>query len=144
MQAAAKGQRALMVRCALRRATPPCVAVLPVRALMCDDLLQFRVAERVLREVTAIALALPCQCELVWALRWACRLKTPVLVLAFRSLRDSSVVLVKRPPAEAGGFAGGGFAYEGAWLGAEKFVSVDRQAVALLVKQGVNAVQLES
>ena len=120
MQAAAKGQRALMVRCALRRATPPRVAVVPVRALMRDDLRQFRVAERVLREVTAIALALPCQCELVWALRWACRLKTPVLVLAFRSLLDSSVVLVKRPPAEAGGLCRRGLRVRGRLAGSRE------------------------
>jgi predicted nucleic-acid-binding protein len=41
---------------------------------------------------------------------------------------------------EAGGdFADGVIAYEGHWLGAEEFVSFDKQAVSLLQAQGKRA-----
>jgi len=40
-------------------------------------------------------------------------------------------------PAQAGGeFADGIIAHEGAWLGADTFVSFDREAVGLLRKHG--------
>lgn len=43
---------------------------------------------------------------------------------------------------EAGGdFADGAIAFEGSWLGARRFVSFDREAVALLSAQG-HAAQL--
>jgi transposase len=41
---------------------------------------------------------------------------------------------------EAGGdFADGVIAYEGSWLGGETFVSFDKKAVVLLIKQGQSA-----
>ena len=44
---------------------------------------------------------------------------------------------------EAGGdFADGVIAYEGAWLGAETFVSFDKKAVCLLNRQGRRATLL--
>ena len=47
-------------------------------------------------------------------------------------LADDVVALL-----EAGGdFADGVIAYEGRWLGADCFVSFDKQAVALLAAQG--------
>ncbi len=62
-------------------------------------------------------------------------------------LLDTNNVVVNRPAAEAGlamldaggDFADGVIAYDGAWLGAETFVSFDKQAVALLKKQGHSA-----
>jgi predicted nucleic-acid-binding protein len=121
-----------------------------VRVLMQDDPQQYRAAERALRSASAVVLALPCLCELVWVLRSVYALKQADIILAIRSLVDSAAVVVNRPAAEAGlamleaggDFADGAIAYEAVWLGAEKFVSFDRQAVALLSKQGVPAVQL--
>jgi predicted nucleic-acid-binding protein len=57
---------------------------------------------------------------------------------------DSSNVVVNQPVVEAGlaildkggDFADGAIAYEGRWLGAEEFVSFDKQAVSLLRSQG--------
>jgi predicted nucleic-acid-binding protein len=59
-------------------------------------------------------------------------------------------VVTNRPAAEAGlalldrggDFADGVIAYEGHWLGAEEFVSFDKQAVSLLKSQGKRARQL--
>ena len=56
-------------------------------------------------------------------------------------------VVLNRPAVEAGlsvldaggDFADGVTAYEGAWLGAETFVSFDQQAVKLLAAQGRRA-----
>jgi len=60
---------------------------------------------------------------------------------------DSSNVVVNRPAVEAGltvldmggDFADGAIAYEGHWLGAEEFVSFDKQALSLLKSQGKRA-----
>jgi predicted nucleic-acid-binding protein len=56
-------------------------------------------------------------------------------------------VVVDRPAAEAGlaqleaggDFADGAIAFEGSWLGAEVFVSFDKEAVELLKAQGQSA-----
>jgi len=40
---------------------------------------------------------------------------------------------------KGGDFADGVIAYEGQWLGAEEFVSFDRQAVSMLKSQGRKA-----
>jgi predicted nucleic-acid-binding protein len=40
---------------------------------------------------------------------------------------------------KSGDFADGAIAYEGRWLGAEEFVSFDKQAVSLLKSQGKRA-----
>jgi predicted nucleic-acid-binding protein len=40
---------------------------------------------------------------------------------------------------QGGDFADGVIAYEGAWLGAQEFVSFDKQAVKLLKAQGKRA-----
>ncbi len=40
---------------------------------------------------------------------------------------------------KGGDFADGVMAYEGEWLGAEEFVSFDKQAVAMLKAQGKRA-----
>jgi predicted nucleic-acid-binding protein len=56
-------------------------------------------------------------------------------------------IVTNRPAIEAGlelldqggDFADGVIAYEGHWLGAEEFVSFDKQAVSLLKSQGKRA-----
>lgn len=66
---------------------------------------------------------------------------------AIRTLLNTSNVVVNRPVAEAGlalldaggDFADGVIAYDGTWLGAETFVSFDKKAVSLLMKQGQSA-----
>ena len=66
------------------------------------------------------------------------------IATAIRALIDAANVVTNRPAVDAGlavleaggDFADGVMAYEGAWLGADTFVSFDRQAVTPLSKQG--------
>jgi predicted nucleic-acid-binding protein len=63
---------------------------------------------------------------------------------SIRSLVNSAKVIVDRSAVQAGlelidaggDFADGVIAHEGSWLGAEEFVSFDKQAVKLLRSQG--------
>lgn len=56
-------------------------------------------------------------------------------VVANRPATDAGLSVL-----EAGGdFADGVVAYEGAWLGAETFVSFDKKAISLLNRQGRRA-----
>ena len=115
-----------------------------VRAVLNDDPAQSGAARKLLQEASLIAVPLPCLCELVWVLRQGARLPKDDVATVVRSLLNAGNVVVNRPAAElglavleAGGdFADGAIAYEGAWLGGEMFVSFDKQAVALLTRQG--------
>jgi len=61
-----------------------------------------------------------------------------------RTLIDNAKVVLNRPAANAGltmldaggDFAGGVIAHDGSWLGADCFVSFDKQAIKLLTAQG--------
>jgi predicted nucleic-acid-binding protein len=63
---------------------------------------------------------------------------------AIRGLINAANTVVNRPAVEAGlalmdaggDFADGVIAYEGRWLGAETFISFDKQAARLLANQG--------
>jgi len=73
-----------------------------VRVIVRDDLRQAREAERILRDASVIALAIPCLCEVVWVLRSGYRLTPDQVGQAVRTLLDASNVEVNRPAAEAG------------------------------------------
>lgn len=115
-----------------------------VRAITGDDERQSAVVQAELAGADMVALALPALCELVWVLSRGYRIPPAEIAEAGRRLIDSANVMVNRPAAEAGlalldaggDFADGVIAYEGSWLGADAFVSFDRQAVALLTTQG--------
>jgi predicted nucleic-acid-binding protein len=91
-----------------------------------------------------IALALPSLCELVWVLSQGYKIPAVEIADVMRRLIDGATVVVDRPAVEAGlalldaggDFADGVIAYEGSWLGAETFVSFDKDAVKLLRAQG--------
>jgi predicted nucleic-acid-binding protein len=114
------------------------------RALLQDDAAQSRAAREVLRNATLIAVSLPSLCELVWILRRGARLPEQKISTAIRALMDAANVVMNRPAVEAGlallaaggDFADGIIAHEGRWLGGETFASFDKQAVALLSRQG--------
>jgi predicted nucleic-acid-binding protein len=114
------------------------------RAVLADDPVQSRVARKLLREATSIAVPLPCLCELVWILRRGAKLATADVAAAIRALLNAENVAMNRSAVEAGlslleaggDFADGVIAYEGRWLGGETFVSFDQKAVALLSQQG--------
>jgi predicted nucleic-acid-binding protein len=115
-----------------------------LRTIVDDDEAQTTCAVELLETADMVAVSLQTLCELVWVLRSRYGVDHPDIAVALRTLLNTSNVVVNRPAAEiglalldAGGdFADGVIAYDGAWLGAETFVSFDRKAVSLLTKQG--------
>lgn len=118
-----------------------------VRAVVRDDERQARAAAKLLKDAELIAVSLPCLCEFVWVLRRVYNFGNQDISAAIEALLDTGNVAVNRPAADAGlailneggDFADGLIAYEGNWLGGETFVSFDKKAVSLIVKQGQQA-----
>ncbi len=118
-----------------------------VRALTGDDVTQSPIAEAWLADAELVAIPLPALCELVWILGSRYGHRSAAIIEGVRRLIDASNVAVDRPAVEAGlamlarggDFADGVIAYEGAWLGAEAFLSFDKGAVSRLVDHGVAA-----
>jgi predicted nucleic-acid-binding protein len=118
-----------------------------VRAITEDDLPQSKIAEAELQNAEVVALAIPALCELVWVLSRGYKISSPDIADAIRRLIGASNVVADRPAVEAGlevldrggDFADGVIAYEGAFLGADAFVSFDRRAVDLVREQGREA-----
>ncbi len=121
-----------------------------VRSVVYDDVVQAAAAEKALKEATVIAVAIPVLCEFVWVLRKVYGLTSSDIAMAVRALLETGNLVVNRPAAEAGlamleaggDFADGAIAHEGRWLGGGTFVSFDKKAVALLVRQGQSAIML--
>ncbi|MDR2876388.1 MAG: type II toxin-antitoxin system VapC family toxin [Methylobacillus sp.] len=117
------------------------------RAALLDDAKQSKLASKLLREATLIAIPLPCLCELVWIMRQGVKLSKDEVATRIRSLLNAKNTAMDRPAVEAGlamleaggDFADGVMAHEGRWLGGETFVSFDKRAVTLLAGQGVSA-----
>ena len=111
-----------------------------VRALAEDDARQGRLAQAELARADLVALTLPALCELVWVLSQAYNIPAADIAEAIRRLINGANVVVNRPAVEAGlamleaggDFADGVIAYEGRWLGAETFVTFDKQAAKLM------------
>jgi predicted nucleic-acid-binding protein len=118
-----------------------------VRAVMGDDARQSKAAQDTLAKADVIALALPALCEFVWVLARGYKIPSSDIAEAIRRLVNSAKVVVNRPAVEAGlalldaggDFADGVIAYEGRWLGAETFVSFDKEAVKQVKAQGETA-----
>jgi predicted nucleic-acid-binding protein len=118
-----------------------------VRAVVRDDKMQAEAAARVLRNASLVAVAVSSLCEFVWVLRRMYGLPAAEVAAAIRALLEADNVEVDRPAVAAGlamldaggDFADGVIAYEGKWLGAETFVSLDRRAVEMLSAAGVSA-----
>ena len=115
-----------------------------VRVAVQDDTAQSELAAAVMQEASLVAIPLPALCEFVWVLTRGYRLSAAVIADAIRRLIKCENVVMNRPAVEAGlsVLAGGGdftdgvIAYEGNWLGAQEFVSFDKQAVSILESQG--------
>ncbi|GAB4357744.1 MAG: type II toxin-antitoxin system VapC family toxin [Immundisolibacter sp.] len=115
-----------------------------IRAVVCDDPAQAKVAARVLTDAELSAVATPCLCEFVWVLLRVYNIQPSDAATAIRTLLAAANVETNRPAGEAGlsvleaggDFADGVIAYEGHWLGGEVFVSFGQKAVALLTAQG--------
>jgi predicted nucleic-acid-binding protein len=118
-----------------------------VRAVVRDDERQARAAAKLLKDAELIAVSLPCLCEFVWVLRRVYNFGRQDISAAIEALLDAGNVAVNRTAADAGlailneggDFGDGLIAYEGNWLGGETFVSFDKKAVSLIVKQGQQA-----
>jgi predicted nucleic-acid-binding protein len=118
-----------------------------VRAIVGDDPRQSKAAQAALVNAQVVALALPALCELVWVLSQGYKIPSAEIVEAVRGLINGANVAVNRPAAEAGlallerggDFADGVIAYEGSWLGAETFVSFDKNAVKLMRATGISS-----
>ncbi|WPM80651.1 type II toxin-antitoxin system VapC family toxin [Brucella pseudintermedia] len=115
-----------------------------LRTIVDDDEAQSARAVELLERADMVAVSLQTLCELVWVLRSRYGAQRADVAAAIRALLNTNNIVVNRPAAEAGlslldaggDFADGVIAYDGAWLGAETFVSFDKKAVTLLTKQG--------
>ena len=118
-----------------------------VRAITDDDPRQSRIAKLELARAEIIALAVPVLCELVWVLSRGYRIPLQEIAEATRRLIGVANVVIDRATVEAGlavmdaggDFADGIIAHEGRRLGAESFISFDRQAVTLIRASGGTA-----
>jgi predicted nucleic-acid-binding protein len=118
-----------------------------LRDALHDDSLQAGMAAKVLERAELVAIPVAVFCEFVWVLRQGYKKSAAEIAGAIRKLLRSAGVVTNRPVVEAGlelldkggDFADGVIAYEGHWLGAEEFVSFDKQAVSLLKSQGKRA-----
>jgi predicted nucleic-acid-binding protein len=118
-----------------------------VRLFTLDAPAQARIARDELKKADLVAVAVPALCELVWVLARGYRLDPATIAATLRTLAAAENVELDRgcvaagiAALEAGGdFADGAIAHEGVWLGAEEFVSFDKQAVRVLNAAGVRA-----
>lgn len=115
-----------------------------VRAITEDDERQSKLAQAELANADVVALTLPALCELTWVLSRGYKIPAAEIGETLRRLVGSANVAVNRPAVEAGlalldaggDFADGVIAYEGAWLGADVFLTFDKKAVTLLKANG--------
>ena len=118
-----------------------------LRAAVRDDPTQTRPAAHALRTADLVAIPVAALCEFVWVMRRGYKRPVAEVAQSIRSLIESENVVTNQLAVEAGleildkggDFADGAIAYEGRWLGAEEFVSFDKQAVSLLRSQGRKA-----
>lgn len=118
-----------------------------VRDALGDDPGQAKLARQLLDSAEVIAVPLSVLCEFVWVLRKGYRQSASQVATAVRRLMESSNVATNDAAVRAGlelldaggDFADGVIAHEGRWLGADEFVSFDKQAVNLLRAAGHKA-----
>jgi predicted nucleic-acid-binding protein len=118
-----------------------------LRDALHDDPLQTRIAAKVLENAELVAIPVAVLCEFVWVLRQGYKRPAAEIANAIRRLLRSASVVTNHAAVEAGleildeggDFADGAIAYEGRWLGAEEFVSFDKEAVSILKSQGKRA-----
>jgi predicted nucleic-acid-binding protein len=118
-----------------------------LRDALHDDPHQARIAAKLLESAELVAIPVAVFCEFVWVLRQGYKKPAAEVADAIRRLLRSATVVTNQPAVEAGlelletggDFADGAVAYEGYWLGAEEFVSFDKQAVSLLKSRGKRA-----
>ncbi len=118
-----------------------------LRDALQDDPLQSPIASKTLQKAELVVVPSPALCEFVWVMQRLYIRSAAEIAFSIRLLMSSDNVELDRPAVEAGlevledggDFADGVIAYEGAWLGADEFVSFDEKAVKLLKAQGKRA-----
>jgi predicted nucleic-acid-binding protein len=118
-----------------------------LRDALQDDPHQSPIASRTLQSAELVIVPTPALCEFVWVMQRIYKRSAAEIALSIRFLMSGSNVEMDRLAIEAGlevldkggDFADGAIAYEGAWRGAEEFVSFDKRAVKLLKAQGRRA-----
>jgi predicted nucleic-acid-binding protein len=118
-----------------------------LRDALHDDPRQSPIAGKVLQSAELVAIPVAVLCEFAWVLRQGYKRPQSDVAHSIRALIESENVVTNRLAVEAGlefldaggDFADGAIAYEGEWLGAEEFVSFDKQAVSLLKSHGKRA-----
>lgn len=118
-----------------------------LRDALRDNPTQAHVAAKTLGIADLIAVPVAVFCEFVWVLRQGYKKSAAEVADAIRKLLSSASVVTNLPAVEAGlavldqggDFADGAIAFEGHYLGADEFVSFDKQAVKLLKSQGKHA-----
>jgi predicted nucleic-acid-binding protein len=115
--------------------------------LTADNPNQTKVAQSAVTQASMVAISISTLCEFVWVLRRIYKISDADIAKQIRTLLTIGTVALDRPAVEAGlavldvggDFADGVIAYEGTTLGADEFVSFDKQAVTLLLAQGKKA-----
>lgn len=115
-----------------------------LRDALQDDPRQSAIAAKTLRKAELVVVPASALCEFVWVMRRLYQRSSAEIARSIRLLMSGDNVEMDRPAIEAGlevleksgDFADGVIAYQGHWLGADEFVSFDKQAVALLKAQG--------
>jgi len=118
-----------------------------LRDALVDDPRQARLARELLDSADLIAIPTSVLCEFVWVLRQGYKQPASAVAIAIRRLVASRNVFADHSAVNAGlelldsggDFSDGVIAFEGARLGADEFVSFDKQAVSILKAQGKRA-----
>jgi predicted nucleic-acid-binding protein len=111
-----------------------------LRDALQDDPRQSSIASKTLLNAELVIVPTPALCEFVWVMRRLYKRPAEEIARSIRLLLSGDNVETDRSAIEAGldaleeggDFADGVIAYEGAWLGADEFVSFDKKAVSLL------------
>ena len=115
-----------------------------VRAVVRDTPHQAARADAILNRASVVAVSLSCLCEFAWVLDSVYSFNRTDIAAAIDTLCRAANVVVDQPAVDSGlavlrsggDFADGVIAYEGTWLGGEKFVSFDRKAAMILERKG--------
>jgi len=118
-----------------------------VRVAIRDDLKQMRTAQTRLAVADIVAISTHALCEFAWVMRQGYKQAPATIAAGIRLIANGDNVALDRPAVDAGlavldaggDFADGVIAFEGLALGADKFLSFDKNAVDLLVRQGMPA-----
>jgi len=118
-----------------------------LRDALQDDPVQSPIASKTLQSAELAVVPTAALCEFAWVMRRLYKRSDAEISRSIRLLMNAGNIEADGSAIDAGlkildqggDFADGVIAYEGQWLGAEEFVSFDRQAVALLRSQGHKA-----